>query len=69
MIKINYIDDTWVMPQNFVQIRPNYNKMENSVKKNVANGFHSLTKEDFRILETWLTTILQLILPELVMTA
>ena len=35
------------MPQNFVQIRPNYNKMENSVKKNVANGFHSLTKEDF----------------------
>ena len=33
MIKIYRFDATWVMPQSFVQIRPNWNEMEYSAKK------------------------------------
>ena len=33
MIKIYRFDATWVMPQSFVQIRPNWNVMEYSAKK------------------------------------
>ena len=33
MILIYHINATRVMPQSFVQIRPNWNEMENSTKK------------------------------------
>ena len=33
MIKIYHFHATWVMPQSFVQIHPNWNEMENSAKR------------------------------------
>ena len=33
MIRISVFDATWVMPQSFVQIRPNWNELEYSAKK------------------------------------
>ena len=44
MIEISIFNATWVMPQSFVQIRPNWNEMEYSAKRTkIGSDFISFT--------------------------